>query len=69
MPIVGQTGVEDVVFYAAVGAAAIVGLVHWPTAGLLGAAHALHQRARNVTRTGGFSEVREGFLEAIDDTL
>lgn len=69
MPIVGQTTVEDAVFYAAVGAVAIVGWVQWPTAGLISSVHALHQRARNVARTGAFGETREGLIEVVDDVL
>lgn len=69
LPIVGKTTVEDAVFYAAVGAVAMVGWVQWPTAGLFGAVHALHQRARNVTRTGAVGEAREGLMEAVDELL
>jgi hypothetical protein len=69
LPIVGETAVEDAVFYAAVGAVAIFGWVQWPTAGLLGSVHALHQRARNVARTGAFGEARAGLIEAADDVL
>jgi hypothetical protein len=69
LPIVGETTVEDLVFYAAVGAVAMVGWVPGPTAGLIGSVHALHQRARNVTRTGAVGEAREGFIEAVDDVL
>ncbi len=69
MPIIGETTVEDAVFYGAVGAVAAFGLVSWPTAGLFGAAHALHQRARNVVRTGGIGAAREGLIEAADDVL
>lgn len=67
LPVVGPTTVEDAVFYAAVGAVAFAGLVSWPAAGLIGAGHAVHQRARNVIRTGVFGETREGLIEAIDD--
>jgi hypothetical protein len=67
LPIVGATTVEDAVFYTAVGAVTIVGLVSWPTAALIGTGHALHQRARNVIRTGAFGEAREGLIEAVDD--
>jgi len=69
LPIVGATTVEDAVFYAAVTAFKVVGFVSWPTAALFGAAHALHQRARNVTRTGAFGEARAGLLEAADEIL
>jgi hypothetical protein len=69
LPIVGETTVEDVIFYAAVGAVAMVGWVPAPTAGLIGSVHALHQRARNVTRTGVVGEARQGLIEAVDDVL
>jgi hypothetical protein len=69
LPIVGETTVEDVVFYAAVGAVAMFGWVPFPTAGLIGSVHALHQRARNVTRTGAVGEARKGLIEAVDDVL
>jgi hypothetical protein len=67
LPIVGATTVEDAVFYTALGAVASVGFVSWPTAGLVGIAHALHQRARNVVRVGAVGEAREGLLEAVDE--
>jgi hypothetical protein len=69
LPIVGETTLEDAVFYATVGAVALVGLVPWPTAGLFGSVHALHQRARNVTRTGAIGEARRGLIEAADEVL
>ena len=69
LPLLGATTVEDAVFYTAVGAVAIVGLVSWPTAALIGTAHALHQRARNVIRGGALGEAREGLLEASDEIL
>jgi uncharacterized membrane protein len=69
LPIVGATSVEDAVFYTAVGAVAFVGLVSWPTAALIGTGHALHQRARNVIRTGTLGEVREGVVEAVEDVI
>jgi len=69
LPLVGATTVEDAVFYSAVGAVAIVGLVSWPTAALIGTGHALHQRARNVIRSGAFGEAREGLIEAVDDVV
>lgn len=69
LPLVGATTIEDAVFYSAVGAVAAIGLVSWPTAGLIGAGHALHQRARNVIRGGGVGEAREGLLEAVDEAL
>ena len=67
LPVVGATTVEDAVFYGAVGAVTIFGLVSWPTAALIGTGHALHQRARNVVRAGRFEEAREGLIEAMDD--
>jgi hypothetical protein len=69
LPIVGETTLEDAVFYAAVGAVAAFGFVPWPTAGLVTSLHALHQRARNVTRTGAVGAAREGIIEAVDDVL
>lgn len=69
LPIVGKTTVEDAVFYAAVGTVVMFGWVPWPTGSLIGSMHALHQRARNVTRTGAALEAREGLIEAIDDVL
>jgi hypothetical protein len=69
LPVVGATTIEDAVFYTAVGTVAIVGLVSWPTAALIGTGHALHQRARNVIRGGTFGDAREGLIEAVDDVL
>jgi hypothetical protein len=69
LPIVGETTVEDVMFYAAVGAVAMFGWVPAPTAGLIGSVHALHQRARNVTRTGAVGQARQGLIDAVDDVL
>jgi hypothetical protein len=69
LPIVGETTVEDAVFYVAVGAVAVFGWVPVSTAGLIGSVHALHQRARNVTRSGILRDVRAGFIEAVDETL
>jgi uncharacterized membrane protein len=69
LPLVGATTVEDAVFYTAVGAVAIVGLVSWPTAALIGTGHALHQRARNVIREGAVGEARAGLIEAVGDVL
>lgn len=67
LPIVGATTLEDAVFYTAVGALVLAELVSWPTAALFGTAHALHQRARNVIRSGAVGEAREGLVEAFDD--
>ena len=67
LPVVGPTTVEDAVFYAAVGAVALAELVSWPAAALFATGHALHQRARNVTRTGATGEAREGLIEAFED--
>jgi hypothetical protein len=69
LPLVGPTTVEDGIFYTAVGAVAILGLVSWPTAGLIGTGHALHQRARNVVRAGTVGEAREGLIEAFEDVV
>lgn len=69
LPIVGGTTVEDAVFYSAVGAVAFFGLVSWPTAALIGTGHALHQRARNVIRSGAVGGAREGLIEAVDDVI
>jgi hypothetical protein len=69
LPIVGDTTVEDAVFYATVGAVALFGVVSWPTAALIGGGHALHQRARNVIRTGAIGEAREGLIEAAEDVV
>lgn len=67
LPLIGATSVEDAVFYAAVGAVALAELVSWPTAALIATGHALHQRARNVTRVGVEGEVREGLIEVFGD--
>jgi hypothetical protein len=69
LPVVGETTVEDAVFYAAVGAVAVFGWVPWQTAALVGSVHALHQRFRNVTRSGTVEEAREGLLEAVEDVV
>ena len=69
LPIVGDTTVEDSVFYAAACLVAVTGLVSWPTAALIGTGHALHQRTRNVIRTGAVGEVREGLVEAVEDVI
>lgn len=60
---------EDAVFYTAVGVVAGFGWVSWPAAALIGTGHALHQRARNVFRTGGLGEAREGIIEAVEDVI
>jgi hypothetical protein len=67
LPIVGPTTVEDAVFYTAVGVVAVAELVSWPVAALMAGGHALHQRARNVVRTGEVGEAREGLIEAFED--
>jgi hypothetical protein len=69
LPLVGATTLEDAVFYGAVGTVAAFGLVSWPTAALIGSAHVLHQRARNVIRAGTAQEVRQGLLDVVDETL
>ena len=68
LPLVGPTTVEDAVFYTAIGAVALFGWVSWPTSALIGAGHALHQRARNVVRSGALGQAREGLIEAFEDT-
>jgi hypothetical protein len=67
LPVVGPTTVEDAVFYTTIGAVAVAELVSWPVAGLIAGGHALHQRARNVVRTGACGEAREGVIEAFED--
>ena len=67
LPIVGATTVEDAVFYGAVGAVAFAGLVSWPSAALFGGVHALHQRTRNVIRSGAADEARQALIEAVED--
>jgi hypothetical protein len=69
LPVLGETTVEDAVLYGAVGTLAVFGLVSWPTAALIGSAHALHQRARNVIRTGVVQDARNGLLDVVDETL
>jgi hypothetical protein len=69
LPLVGDTMLEDALFYAAVGAIATFGWVQWPTAALFASAHALHQRARNVSRTGKVEEAREAMIEVADEVL
>jgi hypothetical protein len=67
LPIVGPTTVEDAVFYTAVAAVAVAELVSWPVAALMAGGHVLHQRARNVIRTGAVGEAREGVIEAFEE--
>jgi hypothetical protein len=67
LPLVGPTTVEDAVFYTAVGAVAVAEVVSWPVAALMAGSHALHQRARNVIRTGTVGEARAGLIEAVED--
>lgn len=67
LPVLGATSVEDAVFYTAVGAVALAELVSWPVAALMAGGHALHQRARNVARTGAVGEAREGIIEAFEE--
>lgn len=69
LPIVGETRVEDAVFYVAVSTLAMAGWVSWPTAALIGGAHALHQRAQNVIREGAIGEAREALIEAVDEAI
>jgi hypothetical protein len=71
MPVIGPTTVEDVAFYGALGIVTLAELVAWPTAALIGSAHALHQRARFVLHTQHLAgtaraEVLEGALEATE---
>lgn len=67
LPLVGPTTIEDAVFYTAVGAVAVAEMVSWPVAALIAGGHALHQRARNVVRTGGIGEAREGLIEVFEE--
>ena len=69
LPVVGPTTIEDAVFYTAVGAVAAFGLVSWPAAALIGGGHALHQRARNVVRSGAVGETRDALIEAVDEVV
>ncbi len=69
LPLVGATTLEDAIFYTAVGAVTVFGLVSWPTAALIGGGHALHQRARNVIRTGAVGQAREGLIEAVENIV
>jgi hypothetical protein len=69
LPVVGDTTTEDAAFYGAVGTLVVVGWLELPAAGLFAAVHALHQRARNVTRTGEAGELREGFIEVVDEAV
>jgi len=68
LPLVGATTVEDAVFYGVLGVVTVVKLVSWPTAALIGSAHALHQRARNHKGIDS-GEVLEGALEATEGFL
>lgn len=67
LPLLGATTIEDAVFYTAVGAVGLFGIVSWPTAALIGGGHALHQRARNVVRSGIIGQSREGVIEVFDE--
>jgi hypothetical protein len=69
LPVLGDTTTEDAVFYGAVGTLFVAGWLELPAAGLFAAGHALHQRVRNVTRTGEVGELREGAVEVVDDVL
>jgi hypothetical protein len=66
LPFLGETTVEDVTFYGVLGAVTVLELVAWPTAALIGSAHALHQRARHIAGTRR-SQVFEGVLEATEE--
>jgi hypothetical protein len=67
-PFVGPTTVEDIAFYGAVGAVALLRWVSWPTALLIAAAHALHQRAR-ITPGERLVEAIEGVAEAAEEAV
>jgi hypothetical protein len=67
LPIVGETTVEDAVFYGAIATFTAVGFVSWQAGTLIGSAHALHQRARNVMRTGVVEDLRKGLLDIADE--
>jgi hypothetical protein len=65
--VVGKTNVEDLVFYGVVGGVTVLRLVSWPTALLVGTAHALHQRARNAAgRESEEEEALEGIVEGLE---
>jgi hypothetical protein len=71
MPLLGPTTIEDVAFYGVLGIVTVAELVSWPTAALIGSAHALHQRARFVLHSQHQAgteraEILEGALEATE---
>jgi hypothetical protein len=67
LPVLGDTTTEDAVFYVVAGGFALLGMISWPTAGLFSSLHAIHQRARNVTRSGAVGEARAGLIELAED--
>jgi hypothetical protein len=70
LPLVGPTTIEDVAFYGVLGVVTVVKLVSWPTAALIGSAHILHQRARNLALSGHErGELIEGTLEATGELI
>lgn len=70
LPFVGETTIEDVTFYGVLGAVTLAELVSWPTAALIGSAHALHQRAHNLRERGiRRGEFMEGALEATEEMI
>lgn len=74
LPLLGPTTVEDVAFYGVLGIVTAAELVAWPTAALIGSAHALHQRARFVLQTQHLAgteraEILEGTVEATEGAL
>jgi hypothetical protein len=70
LPFVGVTTIEDVAFYTVLGAVTAIKLVSWPTAALIGSAHVLHQRARNMMAVSSErAEILEGALEATEDLV
>jgi hypothetical protein len=70
LPFLGGTTIEDASFYGVLAAATLLELIAWPTAGLIGGAHALHQRARNLVVHGHErGKLIEGALEAEEGVL
>ena len=70
LPLVGPTTVEDVAFYGILSVVTVAKLVSWPTAALIGSAHVLHQRARNLALSGHErGELIEGTLEATEEMI
>jgi hypothetical protein len=70
LPFVGATTVEDVAFYTALGVVTILELVSLPTAALVGSAHVLHQRVRNlVLHSKERGAIFEGALEVTEEVF